>query len=515
MDFKKLKLIINIYTVTVPFLVLIVVSCSPSTSKKERALYQTHCASCHLLPSIGDLTKEIWEAKILPDMGARMGVRDSTFNPLEGMSFSQMDAINKTGIYPITPTISKNDWQIIKNYIISNAPDSLSSIKSNQISDELSQFIPKPISLDTVIGSTFTFLHYDVTQKKLLIGDISGSLFQYDFNENKKSFKGNFGSAIVDYTKKDSIAYVTAVGYLGPSEISSGKIFMTYDDNTMTIIPEVLHRPVNNLVDDLNNDGKDELVVSEFGDLTGELSLLIKLDSLSYEKRVLLNQPGSIRVISKDMNKDGKKDLIALTSQGDETITILYQEDNLTFRPEKVVRFSPIYGVSWFELIDYDGDGDDDIITANGDNADKSYIQKPYHGLRIHINDGKNNFEEKYFYSMYGATRLVARDFDQDGDVDFGVISTFPDYVNKPKFTFVYLENINSENFTFNTYTFKDSNLGRWFLMDAADIDNDGDEDIILSAFTYVFTPVPDELSKLWKEKNVDIMLLENKLIKN
>jgi len=92
-----------------------------------------------------------------------------------------------------------------------------------------------------------------------------------------------------------------------------------------------------------------------------------------------------------------KKDLIALTSQGDETISILYQEDSLTFRSEKVIRFSPIYGISWFELIDYDSDGDDDII---------------------------------------------------------------------------------------------------------------------LSSFTYVFTPIPDDLSKLWKEKNADITVLENNLIK-
>jgi hypothetical protein len=509
---KKLELITNVYKITLPLLVLIFISCAPDTSKKGKVLYQAHCTRCHLLPSIDDLPKEIWETKILPEMGARMGIRDSTFNPFEGLAFNQKDAINQTGIYPIIPTISKKDWQLIKNYIVSQAPDFLPSIDNSQISNELSQFSPKPISLDNVEGSTYTFLQYNDIQEKLLTGDLSGNLFKYDFSDNKISSMGNFGSAVVDYTKKENIEYITAIGYLNPSEISTGKIFIA-KDNEVKVIPTVFHRPVNTLVDDLNEDGKSELVVSEFGDLSGQLTLLIKSDSLNYEKRVLLNQPGSIRVLAKDMNKDNKKDLIALTSQGDETITILYQEDSLRFRPEKVIRFSPIYGISWFELIDYDGDGDDDIITVNGDNADKSYIQKPYHGLRIHINDGNNNFEEKYFYKMYGATRLVGRDFDQDGDVDFGIISTFPDYENNPEFSFVYLENTNSEKFTFKANTFKDSNLGRWFLMDASDIDNDGDDDIILSSFTYVFTPVPVDLSKLWKEKNVDIMLLENKLI--
>ena len=71
-----------------------------------------------------------------------------------------------------------------------------------------------------------------------------------------------------------------------------------------------------------------------------------------------------------------------------------------------MLRFSPVYGTSWFEMIDYDGDGDDDIVTVNGDNADESYVLKPYHGLRIYLNDGNNHFEEKYFYPFYGATRF-------------------------------------------------------------------------------------------------------------
>ena len=255
-----------------------------------------------------------------------------------------------------------------------------------------------------------------------------------------------------------------------------------------------------------------ELVVSEFGNLTGKLSLFSLNDQSQYKKSILLNQPGTIRVVAQDMNSDGRTDLIALTSQGDESITILYQQSDLRFTPEKVLRFSPIYGTSWFELIDYDGDGDLDIVTVNGDNADKTYISKPYHGLRIHINNGKNQFEEKYFYRLNGATRFVARDFDQDGDMDFAVISTFPDYQKYPEYSFVYLENRNSTTFEFKPSLFKESVNGRWFLMDAGDIDGDGDDDIILSSFTYVFTPVPDNITKLWQEKDVDLLILENKL---
>ena len=133
--------------------------------------------------------------------------------------------------------------------------------------------------------------------------------------------------------------------------------------------------------------------------------------------------------------------------------------------------------------------------------------------MRIHINNGNNNFAEEYFYAMNGATRLVADDFDDDGDIDFGVLSTFPDYENKPEFSFVYLENTNADAFKFTPYTLEEANLGRWLLMDKGDVDQDGDMDILLSSFTYSFIPVPAGLLQFWKESNTDMMILENKLI--
>ena len=34
----------------------------------------------------------------------------------------------------------------------------------------------------------------------------------------------------------------------------------------------------------------------------------------------------------------------------------------------------------------------------------------------------------------------------------------------------------------------------------------------LLSSFTYEFAPVPSEIMNFWKAKNVDLMILENKL---
>ena len=372
--------------------ILFLFSCNSPDPQREAALFNSYCAMCHITPDINGLPRHIWEHNILPDMGARLGIKYKNYDPLADLSLQEINAINQTGIYPKTPIIAEQDWVQLRDYILALAPDSLLFIETTNISEELLQFAAKTISFNSRKGSLITFLKYDTTNHQLLMGDMEGNISSYNFNNKHLEYFGGFGSAITDFTEKKEVAFITTVGLLNPSDLSSGRILMA-SDNSARSISGVFHRPVNTLVHDLNKNGQDELVVSEFGNLTGKLSLLVKVDGADYIKKILLDQPGTIRVVAKDMDNDGMDDLIALTSQGDETITILYQEDNLTFRPEKAIRFSPVYGSSWFELIDYDSDGDDDIITVNGDNADKSYVLKPYHGLRIHINDGNNNFE--------------------------------------------------------------------------------------------------------------------------
>jgi len=503
-SFKYSSLIFSFY--------ILLCSCNSPKKNKEVVLYENYCASCHIPPDINSLPKDIWSEKILPEMGARLGIRDSGYNPYKGLSFVEMDAVIKTGIFPGKPTLDTKDWELLKEYIISNAPDSLQASENNDIPEELSLFTPTRMALDSTKGALFTYMEFNKDKKELMLGDIYGNLSEYSFAAKQNNRIGRFGSPVVSVEEDGDNMFVAAIGSIRPSELLSGRLFEVNPD-TIKIIPEALHRPVHVLAHDFDKDGINELVVSEFGDVKGQLSLFKKsTEEETYTKHVLLNQPGTIKSEISDMNKDGKEDLVVLTAQGDEGITILYHENDLKFRPEKVIRFSPVFGTSAFQIIDYDHDGDNDLITVHGDNADKSFVPKPYHGMRIHINNGKNSFTEAYFYPLNGATALEALDFDQDGDIDIALVSSFPDYKNKPDLSFVFLENKNEINFEFSVNTFKDSNLGRWFLMDTGDVDSDGDEDIILSSFTYIFTPVPESFSKQWNEENVDIMVLKNNL---
>jgi hypothetical protein len=165
----------------------------------------------------------------------------------------------------------------------------------------------------------------------------------------------------------------------------------------------------------------------------------------------------------------------------------------------------------YFDLADFNGDGHPDLLYVNGDNADYTSIMKGYHGVRIFLNDGDNGFEQRFFSPLDGAYKAIPRDFDGDGDLDLAAIAFFADYQRSLTRSFVFLEN--TGGLQFEARSFKESAIGAWLVADAGDLDDDGDDDLLLGSYSTIGAGtdyVPDRLRTWWIEKGPSVALLEN-----
>ena len=250
-------------------------------------------------------------------------------------------------------------------------------------------------------------------------------------------------------------------------------------------------------------------MVSEFGDLTGRLAWYEHLPDGGAKRHLLTSEPGALNTVVRDFDGDGRPDVLALTAQAMEGVSLFHARPDSGFSREWLLRFPPSYGSASMEYVDVNGDGLPDIVYAIGDMGDFPSPPKPYHGVRVFLNDGTNHFAEKFFFPMPGAYKAIARDFDGDGDVDIAAIAFYPDYASGHPLSFVYLENLGGMRF--KAWTFADADRGRWLTMDAADVDGDGDIDLVLGSFAQMDAFGDPNIAARWRRPDAPtILMLEN-----
>jgi hypothetical protein len=327
---------------------------------------------------------------------------------------------------------------------------------------------------------------------------------------------------VSNLTLRDDTLYILSMGHFVPSDEPAGQLIRAIKNSKGNYegyqrLLKDLKRPVDVAYGDLNDDGKDEIVVCEFGNHTGSVSLFVRNKKYSYDKQILLEQPGAVKVIIEDMNNDSRKDIVVLMSQGDEGLHIYFNSGDGRFQGKQVLRFPAVYGSVAFSLHDMNNDGHMDIVYINGDNADASRILKPYHGIRIFINDQHTSFKESYFFPLDGAYDALVSDFDKDGDIDIAAIAFFPDFLHQPERGFVFLENKSgADRLNFSPSVITEAAEGRWIRMISGDLNKDGSEDIVLGSFTSMH--LSDDSLNAWHSKVGDkgqpLLVLWNKATK-
>ncbi len=479
-----------------------------SSGEPSKEIVQIYCGACHIVPDPSHLPKDLWEKNVLPEMGSYYGIQKQGFGLLKKRKPEDVEVIKSLNIYPETQVISDETWQLIKDYYINNAPESFPTYKERKNrTKNLKSFKRQDIELLGQPESLITSMVFDDSKNRLWVGEDRLIAFSWTL-KNGPANKITTTSTVSNIQIKSDVVYMLEMGSLLPSDQKKGSVAMISNNKKKTIIDQ-LGRPVYMNVNDLNEDGTNEIVVCNFGNKSGGLEVYQQVGE-TFEKILIHEQAGAIKSLVHDMDNDGRKDLVVMFAQGDESIYIFYQKEDLKFEMERVLRFNPLFGSSDFVLTDYEGDGDMDIVVAQGDNADLSVRPKQYHGIRIFINTN-NKFEEEFFYPLHGATKIIAHDFDKDGDVDLAAIAFFQNYESFPNEGFIYLENTDSENFQFESFSLKNSDPVKSLTLEKGDVDKDGDMDIIFGLFSWPITKAPESLKTLWQTAPYDLTVLFNK----
>lgn len=479
--------------------ILYFAGCETQPDKEER-LAKQYCGSCHTFPDPVLLDKKTWTDKVLPQMAFRMGF--SNMQMLMQMSDADREIAVQT--LPPQPMLSEEEFELIRKYYQRLAPDSLAQ-PPPPATNSITQFDIAAIKLPVQGIPLVTMITADTLHQKIYIGNRYGKLYTFT-NSFKLQDSLQLESPPSHMLIEKDNAVLLLMGIMDPNDQAQGKLVNLREPKKAIV--ESLQRPVHLQKVDLNNDDLPDYIVCAFGNYTGALQAYENLGNDTYKKHIILGMPGARNTIVKDFDNNGLPDIAALMTQGDEKIVMLLNQGSFNFRINTLVHFPPVYGSSYFELIDFNKDGKLDILYSNGDNADYSITLKPYHGIRIYLNDGTNRFTESWFHPMYGASQVRAADFDDDGDVDIAAISFFPDFKHYPENGFFYFENTGND---FITRTTPLAATGRWLVMEAADIDRDKDIDILLGALDFD-SDVPRSLLEQWMRNKTSILLLKNKL---
>lgn len=464
---------------------------------KGKLLAEQYCSSCHIYPQPSRLTRELWHSSVLPNMGSRLGMKshfDYFYPPVD---FSDI---------PGKPLMSQKEWNTLVYYYLNTAPDSLESIKKRKPTYDTTFFTAEPFM--NFKGGIVTAL--ETFEGKVFVAEaLDSNLHQVDLNSQIITSE-KFDWPITDIDLMEKNFLFTSPGFLHPADHQMGRLILKNinNDKEETMV-DSLRRALRTEIADFDNNGWQDFLICEFGHNYGQLSLLYN-DENTGQNQILAATPGAINAQLLDHNKDKLTDIMVLFAQGDERIVLYQNLGNRQFKAEILYRFPSIYGSLYFELADFNQDGLTDILYTNGDNGDYTPIPKPYHGVRILMNQGNNKFEEAWFYPMYGAAMAKAYDFDRDGLLDIVATANFSESGQPAEDGLVLLHQ--KSPMVFEPYIYKIGDLNQWNLVEIADIDKDGDQDVLVGAMNLDAIRMQQSNNNLQQKESLSILLLRNNM---
>ena len=466
-------------------------------------LAQQFCITCHQLPKPEMLDAASWNTS-LTVMMPFMGLVPPETGLIKTNGFERVLA---SGYFPSEPLVSRQDYDLIREYYLTRAPRELPEPEKIQFAGTQNTF--EALIPQVPFDANCIAVRINPNEGGLLAThDPSQSVYKMASDGKWQTSPITPGGSPVEIRFRPNGNLGVLIGDFMPSMEFNGAL-VRWQGDTVETLAAPLHRPTDVLPVDLNGDGREDLVVCEYGHFMGR-TFWMENTGEGFKQHPLLEMPGCLNVVSADFNGDDRPDLVVLAGQAREGVYLLTNTGDNQFEPRLLLERQPMWGHSHIEIYDFNNDNHPDLLITNGDNGERDpALTRPYHGVRIHLNDGENNFPDEIFFPQPGAYKAIARDFDQDGDLDIASIAFFADYTLRGDAGFIYLRQ--DKPMQFSAQTLPQAGRGRWLTMDAGDFDLDGDEDLALGAYNIPQGQISADRQTRWTKNPAPILILKNR----
>lgn len=246
---------------------------------------------------------------------------------------------------------------------------------------------------------------------------------------------------------------VSILGNIQPDDGVVGRVEL-HEQTPQGFVRHVILDDVRRVADvqpgDFDQDGDLDLAVAVFGYNRGEVLWLENQGNFQFLDHHLYNAPGTIHVPVADYDGDGDLDIATIVSQEEEELVAFENLGKGKFKTRSLW-LTPNMDLGSAGLIhaDLDQDGDEDLILPAGDNLeDFDAYPQPYHGCLWFENQGDWTFKEHRISDLGGTYAGDVADMDGDGDLDVVLVSMTNDWYSPEHASLVWLENDGQQNFT-------------------------------------------------------------------